>query len=347
MASSVLYLGTESGVVTLRSDDGTSWKLENHSLKDWAVSEVAPFPSAPNRVLAGTRGDGVWLSDDFGKSWKKPCYGKRGPGKVRCMTFDPKNPELLYAGGEPIDLFVSDDLGKSWQRLDSVRKVPWVETVDYPVATVEPHVRDIAVDPSDSKTLYIALQVGYMLKSTNGGETWTLLNKGLDADVHTIVVNPENPKNIFIATGGHDCRKGTVSGRALYESQDGGENWSPMATEFSQEYSVPLTMHPKNPNVLYSALAHGQPSQWRRPTGAESLVVKTEDRGKTWKRLETGIPEESKNFADVILVDERAPDNLFFAFRTGEIYSSEDGGGAWRKMDVKVPPVSDMKCVHV
>ena len=45
---------------------------------------------------------------------------------------------------------------------------------------------------------------------------------------------------------------------------------------FSQEYSVPLTMDPKNPDVLYSSLAHGQPNAWRRPTGAESLVVRME-----------------------------------------------------------------------
>ena len=58
------------------------------------------------------------------------------------------------------------------------------------MATVEPHVREIAVDPKDSKKIYVALQVGYILKSRDGGASWKLLDKGLDADVHTIVATP-------------------------------------------------------------------------------------------------------------------------------------------------------------
>ena len=58
--ASILYLGTDEGVVTLRSEDGRSWKLENQGLKDWAIPKLAVDPSVPNRVFAGTRGDGVW-----------------------------------------------------------------------------------------------------------------------------------------------------------------------------------------------------------------------------------------------------------------------------------------------
>jgi photosystem II stability/assembly factor-like uncharacterized protein len=214
--ASILYLGTDEGVVTLKSEDGRSWKVENHGLKNWEVPEVAVSPAAPNKVFAGTRGDGVWLSEDFGASWKKPSYGKRGPGKVRCLTFDPIDANTLYAGTEPIDVFVSRDGARSWDRLDSVWNIPWVSTITYPVAVVEPHVRDITIDPKDPKTMYVALQVGYMLKTTDGGKNWELLNKNLDCDVHTIVLHPEDTNKIFIATGGHDCRAGKAPGRALY-----------------------------------------------------------------------------------------------------------------------------------
>jgi photosystem II stability/assembly factor-like uncharacterized protein len=343
--ATILYLGTEKGVVALRSEDGRSWKVENHGLQDWSVPEVAVLPSAPNRVFAGTRGDGVWSSEDSGKSWKKPCYGKLGPGKVRCLTFDPKDSRLLYAGGEPIELYASDDFAKSWKRLDSVRKVPWVEKVDYPVATVEPHLRDIAVDPKDPKKIYIALQVGYMLKSTDGGASWKLLDKELDADVHTIVIHPHDTDTIYIATGGHDCRQGRVKGKALYMSKDGGETWSPIAMDFSQEYSVPLAMHPKDPNILYSTLAHGQPSQWRRPSGAESVMVRTKDGGKSWERLDGQLSEISKNFAEAIAIDPSDPKRLYAALRSGDLFASTDGGDSWTKLDAKVPSVSDMKCV--
>ena len=151
--ASILYVGTDEGVVTLKSEDGRNWKQEHHGLKDWAIPEVAVAPNAPNKVFAGTRGDGVWLSEDFGASWKKPCYGKRGPGKVRCLSFDPHAAKTLYAGTEPIDVFVSRDEAKSWERLDSVWNIPWVSTITYPVAVVEPHVRDITIDSAKQSAL--------------------------------------------------------------------------------------------------------------------------------------------------------------------------------------------------
>src|SRR4051794_28169131 len=128
---SVFYVGTENGLSTVRTSDGRRWEQENHGLEGWAVPKVAVDPSAPNRVFAGTRGDGVWVSEDFGAKWKKPSYGKRGPGKVRAVAFAPR-PNRLYAGCEPIDIFVSEDLGASWERLDGVWDVPWVPTVTYP-----------------------------------------------------------------------------------------------------------------------------------------------------------------------------------------------------------------------
>jgi photosystem II stability/assembly factor-like uncharacterized protein len=306
--ASILYLGTDNGVVTLKSEGDRSWKVENHGLKDWSVPEVAVSPSAPNRVFAGTRGDGVWLSEDFGANWKKPCYGKRGPGKVRCLTIDPHDANILYAGTELIDVFISRDAGKSWNRLDSVWDIPWIQTIDYPVATVEPHVRDIVIDPNDPKTMYVALQVGYMLKTTDGGARWELLNKEVDADVHTIVLHPQNTNKIYVATGGHDARKGTTKGRALYSSDDGGKNWQPMAAEFREEYSVPLAIHPTKTNILYSALANGQPGQWRKHP--------------------------------------MNPDRMYAAQQNGDLFGSEDSGASWFKLSLKVAEVSDMKAAH-
>ena len=88
--ASVLYITTDEGVVTLKSADGRSWKLTNHALKDWSVREVSVLASAPNKVFAGTRGDGVWLNEDFGATWEKPCYGNRRPGVVHSVALAPE-----------------------------------------------------------------------------------------------------------------------------------------------------------------------------------------------------------------------------------------------------------------
>lgn len=339
----VLYVGTTRGVTTLCRNNGAPWRVEHQGLEDWTVTAVVVVPAEPNRVLAATRGDGVWLSEDFGKSWRKPCYGKPGPGKVQCLTLDPHTPGRVYAGGEPIDVFVSDDLGRNWERLASVRALPFVAAIGYPLATVEPHVRDIAVAPSDSRTIYAALQVGYMIKSTDGGATWQLLDRDLDADVHTIVVDPTAPNNIVVATGGHDFRAGKAKGRALYRSTDGGASWAPVGTNFPHEYSVPLVASPANPRVLYSALANGQPGQWRRPTGAESLLVRSGDGGATWEAVPVGVPDVTKDFAGAIALAADAPERLYAGLHGGQILASDDGGNSWTTLDVQVGHVCDLQ----
>ena len=345
--ASILYVGTDEGVVTLKSEDGRNWKQEHHALKEWAIPEVAVVPGAPNKVYAGTRGDGVWLSEDFGASWKKPCYGKRGPGKVRCLSFDPHDANTLYAGTEPIDVFVSRDGAKSWERFDSVWNIPWVSTVTYPVAAVEPHVRDITIDPKDPKIMYVALQVGYMIKTTDGGKSWELLNKNLDCDVHTIVLHPEDSNKIFIATGGHDCRAGNAPGRALYSSADGGKNWAPMAAEFKEEYSVPLTIHPTKHNVIYSAVANGQPGQWRKRNGdAQAYLIQSRDAGKTWNKLDGAVSQASHSFVESFAFDPANADHMYAAQRNGDLFGSEDSGDSWYKLNINVPELSDLKAAH-
>lgn len=346
----VLYLGTETGVVVLRSEDNCKWEVQSESLRGWAIPKLTADPSWPNRVVAGTRGDGVWVSEDFGQSWKKPSYGHLSPGKVRSIILDPNAPGTLYAGTEPIDVWVSHDVGKRWTRLDSVWKLPWVESVMYPGRGVEPHVRDIAIDPKRPGTMYVALQVGYIIKSTDGGESWKLLDKDLDDDVHTIVIHPTSTDQLFAATGGH------VQNRAIYKSTDAGESWTlAIGADFSsQRYSVPLVMHPKDPNVLYSALANGSPGGWRRPTGAESAIVRTKDGAVSWERLEKGLEETHGIYAEAIVIDHDNPDRLYVGFRkgsstkreSGEIYTSEDGGDSWARLDIRVSSVNDLRCIH-
>ena len=343
--ATVLYLGTHEGAVTV-TNEGGSWELQHRGLSGWDVCEVAVNPATPSVVFAGTRGDGVWRSEDSGKSWSKPSYGRRGPGKVRCITPDPKDERTLYAGAEPIDVFVSHDSGASWDCLDSVWEQPFVGAIQYPVAVVEPHVRDIAIDATDSRTMYVALQVGHMMKTTDGGATWKLLNKHLDADVHTIGLSPNDPGHILVATGGHDYRLGKAPGKALYRSADGGENWQPTGASFSQEYSVPLAIDPTNPNLAFAGLAHGTPGDWRRPSGAEAIIVRTSDGGETWQEVAADVPDGGRAMAIGIAIDPLQPANVYAALSDGQVLGSHDGGDSWAPLEVRTPRPNDIKCVR-
>lgn len=339
--ASTIYLGTDEGVVTLSRANG-GWKVADQGVNGWNVLEVAADPNAPERVMAATRGDGVWVSSDAGKTWKKPSYGRRGPGKTRCITLDPRDSKHLFVGGEPIDIWVSEDQGAHWDRFDSIQKLP-LDNIEYPVPSVEPHVRDIAIDPSDSNIIYAALQVGGMIKSTDGGKSWTHIEKELDCDVHTIVVDADHTNVVIIATGGHDSRSGKVKGRALYRSGDGGQSWDPVGMQFSQEYSVPLVPNPSNPHLLYSGLSHGTPGSWRRPTGAEAILVRSRNAGKEWEEVDAG-PEVRHDFPKAIAFDPEDENTVYIGIKGG-IVVSKDGGQTWTKNELQLPAINDMKVV--
>lgn len=345
--ATMLYCGTADGIATVKRDGEGPWELEQRALRPFAVREMAVSPSAPNRVVAGTRGDGVWLSEDCGRTWSKPSYGRPGPGKVTSVTFDPHEPSTIWAGGEPIELFISRDLGSNWDRLTGVREVSGVEQIGYPVATVEPHIRCITMHPTDPKTVYIALQVGYILKTTDGGASWRMLNNGFDEDVHVIVADPTHPDTLYISTGGEGMRVGKAPGKSLYRSDDGGESWQPLAMEYEQEYSAALAMHPKDPSTLITCLARGNPGEWRRPSGPEAELVRTHDGGRSWEPLLPDVPAEARSFAGAIAYDAIYPEHVYAASRTGELTASYNGGDTWLPLGIELPSVNDIKVVHV
>jgi photosystem II stability/assembly factor-like uncharacterized protein len=343
----MLYVATSEGVVTVKEGENQEWGIDKQGLNIWDVNEIAVEPSAPNRVYAATRGDGVWRSDDFGEKWTKPNRGRPGPGKVKCVTIDPHDSNTIYAGGEPIALWVSHDAGENWSEIATVREFPHVSSVEYPGAMVEPHVRDVVIDGGDRNIMYVNLQVGHMMKTTDGGATWVLLDNGVDADAHMLVSRKDDPKRLLLSTGGHSHRLGEAPGRALYRSENGGESWSPMGLEFDQEYSIPMVVNPKNEDIVYSALAYGNPGSWRqRESGAGTALIRSKDGGATWQKLEEP-PEISCYYAEAITMDPSEPDNVFVATRAGHLFGSKDGGDTWTSLNVRVPDVSDLKAVHI
>ena len=162
-----------------------------------------------------------------------------------------------------------------------------------------------------------------------------------------LVSRTDDPSRLYLSTGGHSHRLGTAPGRALYRSEDGGANWSPMAMEFEQEYSIPMVVNPKNEDIVYSA---GGLRQSERVAQARQrrrrLAHPLQGRGTTWQAL-NATPEIACYFPEAITMDPSEPDNVFVATRAGQLFASDDGGDTWSSLDVQVPEVSDMKAVHV
>lgn len=131
----------------------------------------------------------------------------------------------------------------------------------YPVnATSQPtgmgRINAIAFHPTDANTIYIGSPSGGIWKTTDHGVSWTDLSAQLPSlGVSSIVVNPDNPNEIYIGTGDRDAND--APGIGVYKTTDGGQNWTQINGTMGNVTVGALIMHPSDRSILYAATSGG------------------------------------------------------------------------------------------
>jgi photosystem II stability/assembly factor-like uncharacterized protein len=344
-----LMVGTLDGVFRVtRSNAG--WQVASQSLKGMEANAVAVHPSRRAIVYAGIRGGGVYRTDDAGKSWQR-LGAEVLSDKIRALALDPSNPDIVYVGTEPPGLWKSADGGASWKEIAGVSRLASEKRWTYPVPVIQPHIRSIAVDPHNSSHLCLAAQVGGVLLSENGGESWTDVRYPIDMDVHTVAFDSAQSGVLYAATGGGENFPEPTpppKGRPLYRSLDGGKSWASITDNMTRNYAVPMRVHPANFRLLYLGVAEEPPPFWlNRPTKANGALMRSADGGATWKQLGGGFPNPYQSMVECIDFDLEAPDHVFagtggegaryIKLDEGEIFHSGDRGDTWEKIALRLP----------
>ena len=264
------YIGTPEGGVWKTTSAGTVWSPVFDSLHVPSIGAVAVAQSHPATVVVGTGdpsgwsftpGNGVYRSDDAGKSWRP--IGLERTRYITSVIIDPRNPRLILVGalgapqsGGPANpergVYRSADGGSTWKH------------VLYKDAYTG--VRGMVSDPTDPNIVYATFQRGNtgvsrselhvleplgtgIYKSVDGGVNWTLLAaNGLPTDVPSF--------EIAIANGTHRMRlyaEAQGTGRdagGVYRSNDGGRSWT-LGTREIGIAGGRIYADPKNPDVVY------------------------------------------------------------------------------------------------
>ena len=122
----------------------------------------------------------------------------------------------------------------------------------------------------------------------------------------------------------------------VFRSTDGGMHWSELNPIVSN-LGFAVAVHPKKPETAW--LAPAISDEIRVPKDGQVCVTRTDDGGRSWRALRTGLPQESaydlvyRHGLDVDASGER----LLMGSTTGNLWSSDDGGENWRSFAGHLP----------
>ena len=326
--SSQVLVGTIEGVASIERDGG-EWRVTHRSLTDKHVHALVIEPDS-GTVFAGANHGSIFASDDGGHTWEQRDNGltEQDIYCLECTRVDGR--ARIYAGTEPAHLFCSDDLGHHWTDLKALRSVD-TSRWEFPAPPHIAHTKHIKVHPNDPETLFIGIEQGGLLKSTDSGRTFKVI-PGMDDDVHRTVVNPLNPDRIYITTG-----------VGMYATSDGGASWE-RYTDLEHAiggYPDLLVLHPRHPDLLFVASAKLGPAAWYKDHWAGSRVSKSTDGGRTWEVLRNGFPDRLTTAFEAMCLEEWGDSfSIFGATATGEVWYTEDGGDHWSEVVSGLAPVS-------
>ena len=288
------------------------------------VQAIVVHPTNPDVVYLGTR-SGPYRSSDRGLRWERLDFPEGV--EVWSILVHPANPRILYAGTSPVGVYRSDDGGDSWRRLPNAVQPERVKMKSFVC-----RVMRLVADPARPEELYAALEVGGVMRSLDGGETWDdcssdllklaelpQLKSKIDSDTdiegmldgHAVCVSGAKPGTVFLAV-----RMG------LFESGDRGSSWRSMEIgRFSPlTYGRDILVSPANPRHLYACLSPAARSK-------DGSLYRSQDLGETWTRFDHGVKAESTMMA--VALHRRDPEQVYCVSRSGQVFGTQDGGRTW------------------
>ena len=305
-ATGTVIVGAAGGGAWKSTDGGATWKALTDDIPNLSVGALAYAPSDPNTIYLGTGeggyagdfipGIGLLTSNDGGDTWQLPAT-------VVATEFY----RILVNATDPKDVLAATNGGLL--RSTTGQNGPWRTVINStPGGVGVPgygDVTDVVPDPTDGKTLYATtwdrrlwcvrttttcapdsrFETPAVMKSTDGGATWTSSSAGLPVSTKTSRVNrlsiaiaPSAPQTLYVATSIMDADSGSEISH-IYKSTDGAATWvetnlgnmsqSSLNTYMSTQawYGNTLVVSPVDPNMV---VAGGV------------IYVRTTDGGATW-----------------------------------------------------------------
>ena len=362
----LVMVATRKGAWLYHSDaTRKTWRIDGPHFLGHVIHHMVLDPRDGRTLLAAAKtghlGPTIFRSTDLGRSWKEaaqpPAFAKvaddqRGRAVDHTFWLTPghaSEPDVWYAGTSPQGLFRSEDGGITWALFSSINDDAqyreWMGTVQDGTPD-GPKLHSIIVDPRDPAHLYFAMSGGGVHDSSDGGQTWTPLLKGLDVvegfdasqptfhDPHCVRLCPSNPDRLYQQ---NHC--------GIYRLDRPSDEWVRIGINMPQQVGdigFPMVVHPRNADTAWVFPMDGT-SVWPRtsPDG-KPAVYATRDGGATWQRHDAGFPQQQAWWTvkrQAMTADAHNPVGLYFGTSSGELWMSDDEGHQWRCIASHLPEI--------
>ena len=370
----LVLVGTRKGAWIFHGDPKRkTWRADGPHFLGHIINHLVLDPRDGKTLLAaastGHLGPTLYRSTNLGKKWEEvkqpPAFAKAKKGQQgRSVNHTfwlqpglPDEPGVWYAGTSPQGLFRTEDGGATWAPFSSINDDPqyreWMGSVQDGTPD-GPKLHSIIIDPRDPAHLYFAMSGGGVHESTDGGKSWNTLIKGLDVvmgfdaanaafhDPHCIRLCPSNPDRLYQQ---NHC--------GIYRLDRPSDTWQRIGKKMPKkvgDVGFPMVVHPRDDNTVWVFPMDGT-MVWPRtsPEGKPAAYV-TRNGGKTWKRLDTGMPESQAWWTvkrQAMTADAQDPVGLYFGTTSGELWMSKDEGERWSCIARHLPEIYSVETVAI
>ncbi|MCO7224960.1 hypothetical protein [Pleionea sp. CnH1-48] len=250
-------------------------------------------------------------------------------GRIGEFAFNPENPAEYYAAVASGGVWKTSNAGVTWTPVFDNEASYSIGTVS--IAPDNPSVVWVGTGENNSQR-----SVGYgdgVYKSIDAGKSWK--NVGLKNSEHIgkVLIDPRDNDVVYVAAQGPLWNKG--GDRGLYKTTDGGKKWNKVL-DISEHTGVSdVVFDPDTPDTLYAVAYQRRRHVWTLINGGpESSLYKSTDAGKTWRKINKGLPSVELGRIGIAVAPSK-PDTIYAVVEAADgksgFYRSTNKGESWHK----------------
>ncbi len=310
----MLAAATSNGVVIIEQN-ADRWRVASRALHNIRVEAIARNRGA---ILAATE-QGLYESDNTAETWT-PIIPN-----VDMRSLAVAADGAAFAGADNAALYRRRPADEQFTEVLSFKNLPTYWSWTFPVSPHLPNLRSIAASPTHPNRIYVGVEVGGVMLTEDGGETWREAREGIHPDIHGLAAAPGDPDNIF-----------AVTGVGFFRSNNGARSWESRSDGLDHLYTIAIASHPTQPHRLIASATNGRPRNWRdRPQGACAKVYHSPNGGDSWSPLMTTALVEA---IDALAVDDN--NAAFAGTHGGDILALLPNAEDWTTIATGLPPIN-------